>query len=81
MIKMQKVDNMILTFLLVILFIYISNVIPFPVSLPKIPHFTSTPPASKRVLPHFPTYSSPTFLSFSSAGSSSLHRIQGFSPH
>jgi hypothetical protein len=38
-------------FLLVILFIYISNVIPFPVSPPQAPCPLLPPPASMRVLP------------------------------
>jgi hypothetical protein len=43
------------SFLLVILFIYISNVIPFPVSLPQSPCPLLPSPASMRVLLHLPT--------------------------
>jgi hypothetical protein len=40
---------------MVILFIYISNVFPFPVSTPKALYPIFPPPASIRVLPHPPT--------------------------
>ena len=50
------VQNFFFSFLLVILFIYFSNVIPFLVSSLKNPHINPLPPASKWVLPHPPTH-------------------------
>jgi len=62
-----------------ILFIYISNVIPFP-SLPSA-YPLSHPPSSMRVLPHLPTHSCHTILAFPFAGSSSLQRTKGLPSH
>ena len=70
----------IFNFLLVILFIYISNVILLPVS----PKRSPTPPPFPdftRVLPHSTAHSLPTALSFPCAGVSSLHRTKGFPFH
>ena len=52
---------------------------PFPVSPPQlpIPSSLSPLPASMRVLPHPPTHSCLSTLSFPYAGSSSLHRTKG----
>jgi hypothetical protein len=66
---------------LVILFIYISNVIPLP-------GFPSTkllshplPSASIRMLPHPPTHSQCTTLAFPYAGVSSLHQTKALPSH
>jgi hypothetical protein len=64
-------------FLLVILFIYISNVIPLP-GYPSInPLFYPCSPASVRVLTHPPTYIHLTVLAFPFTEASSLRRTKG----
>jgi hypothetical protein len=57
-----------------ILFIYISNVIPFPGFPSATPHPIPPPPASMKVLTHPPTHSYLTALAFPSTGALSLHR-------
>ena len=64
-------------FVLVILFIYISSVIPpfqFPLHKPPSP---PPSPASMRVLPHPPTHFCLSSLAFPYAGVSKLHRTKG----
>ena len=65
---------------MVILFIYISNVIPFPGFTSTNPHPIPMHPASMRVI----TSATHTLLShalaFSYAGASSLHRTKGLPP-
>jgi len=51
----------------------------FPLCKPPIP--SPIFPASMRVLPYPPIHSCLTTLAFSSAGTSSFHRIKGFSSH
>jgi hypothetical protein len=68
-------------FLLVILFIYISNVIT-PSLFPSVNLLLYLlPPASMRMLSHPPTHSCPTDLSSPYSGTSSIHRTQGFLSH
>lgn len=66
---------------LVILFIYIPNVIPFPVSPPQISYSIPTPPASIRVLPYPLTHCSLTTLAFPYTGASSLQRTKSLPSH
>jgi len=67
-------------FSLVILFIYISNVVPCPVfsSASSLP---SPSPASMRVLPYLPTHSFLTTLAFPCAAAWRLHRTKSLSSH
>jgi hypothetical protein len=70
------------TFLLVIVFIYISYIITLPGFLSITPppfHSLSLPP--QRVLPHPPTHSCLTSLAFLYPGASSLPRTKGLSFH
>jgi hypothetical protein len=64
------------SFLLDILFTYISNVIHFP-DPPKAPYPIPPPPASMRVYLHPPTHSQTPALSFPYTGAASLHGNQG----
>jgi hypothetical protein len=66
-------------FLLDILFIYISNVIPFP-NYPLTLYCIPPPPATMRVCPHPPTAASQPSNSLHT-GASSLHRTKGLFPH
>ena len=68
---------------MVILFIYISNVIPLPSSpfANSLSHSPPLPPASMGVLPHPPTHSCLPTLAFPCTGAPSLHRTKGFSSH
>jgi hypothetical protein len=59
---------------LIILFIYLSKVIPLPGAPSTNPHPASLLPASMRVPPHLPIHSSLTGLVFPYAGASSLHK-------
>ena len=68
-------------FLLDILFIYISNVIPFLSFPSQNTLFQPSPPTSMRELPHPTTHSCPTSLAFPNTGASSLHRTKGFLSH
>jgi hypothetical protein len=54
-----------ISFLSFILFVYISNVVPFLVYSPRTPKFIPLPFALKRVLPHPPTNPCFTCLVFS----------------
>jgi hypothetical protein len=60
-----------------ILFIYISNVIPFTSTLNGNPLSLPPPPSSVRVFPHLSTYSYLPTLAFPYTGASSLHRTKG----
>jgi hypothetical protein len=64
-------------FLLVILFIYISNVI----SLPSFPSTSSLPPPPLPLWGCFPTHSCLNGLALSYSGSSSLHKTKGLPSH
>jgi hypothetical protein len=64
-----------------ILFIYISNVILFPIFLFTNPYSISLLPASMRVLPNPPTHSHLTTLAFPYIGTSNLHKTKGLSYH
>lgn len=65
------------SFLLVILFIYISNVISHPSFPSTNPLLPSPPTASMRVLSHLPTHLWISALAFPYPGSSNLHRTKG----
>jgi hypothetical protein len=68
--------------LLDIVFIYISNIIPFPSSHPLENSYPILPPpASMRVFPHPPTYSLLPTLAFLYTGASSLHRTKSLSSY
>jgi hypothetical protein len=60
-----------------ILWIYISNVIPFPTFPLETPY--TIPPTSVRMLPLPPTHSQFRALAFPYTGTSRLHRTKGFS--
>jgi hypothetical protein len=66
---------------LVILFIYILNVITFPVSPLQTPIPISPLSVSMRVLPYPPTHSYLTALAFPYTEESSLHRTKGLPSH
>jgi hypothetical protein len=72
-------------FLLIILFIYISHVVPHPpcfqVSPPQTQHPIPLPSFSKRMLLLPPTYSCLITLASSYTGASSLHRTKGLLSH
>jgi hypothetical protein len=61
-------------FLLIILFIYISNLSPFLVSPPQTPHPITFPFAFKMVLSHPPTHFCLTPLASPFVGATILHR-------
>jgi hypothetical protein len=67
--------------LLDILFIYISNVIPFLGFPPEIPYPIPPPPASMRVLSNPPTHSHLPALAFPYTGALSFHKTKGLSSH
>jgi hypothetical protein len=72
---------LLLLFLLDILFIYISNVIPFVVSPPEA-HYLALPPyVSMRVLTHAPTNSHLCALALPYTGALSLSRNKDLSFH
>ena len=75
--KIFILQKLVISFLLVILFIYISNVIPFLSIHSTSPHLLLPPPAFMRVLPHPPTYSCLSDLTFPYPESSSLQRTKG----
>ena len=68
-------------FVLLILFIYISNASPLPSFSSANPLSYPPTPTSIRVLPHPQSQSCLTTLAFPYAGASSLHRTQGLPSH
>jgi hypothetical protein len=66
-----------LKFLLVILFIYISNVIPFPIFPPQLPYSIPCFYEGALLLIHFCF----TTLAFPYGGASTLHRTKGLTSH
>jgi hypothetical protein len=72
--------NYFLNFLLVILFIYISNVITLA-SSPSETRIPPLPPATMRVFCHPPTHSCLTTLVFPYAGAAILHKTKGLPAH
>ena len=73
----EKVKRTIDSLFLVVLFIYISNVIPLPSFLSQNHPSQPFPSATLRVFPHPPSHSLPISLAFPYTGASSLHRIKG----
>jgi hypothetical protein len=83
--KLKGNNSFLLSFLLIIPFVYISNDIALPAYPSTISHPTSAlsflPFAFIRVVPHLPTLSHPTTTASPYAGASNLHRTKSLSSH